>query len=177
MRRRNPRYTQDESHHYRQEETGGEDSLLVNHKDDIEVQGSQQLPQEPTPEQLLKELQDELKRAQAERNTLTKQAVAKQRSVLVKQQILQARRQLSLIQEEVEALRANPRVYAYDQNPNLQPPQGEAPPNPPIHMQNPPNQHLYPNRSAFIPVGFHQKIIDHSSPLSEGLQASPWPHN
>lgn len=90
VHRENPRYAQDKNYQSKEAVLGSEDLPTIQ-QDGDEVQNSKPPPPEPTPEQLLKELQDELKRAQAERNVLAKQATARQRSQLVKQQILQAR--------------------------------------------------------------------------------------
>lgn len=102
VHREKPTDAQDENHLSREAGSGSEDHPVTFQQEEDEVQNSQPSSSGTIPEQLLKELQDELKRAQAERNLLAEQVAARQ------QQILQGKQQLTLIQAKIQSLKANP---------------------------------------------------------------------
>jgi hypothetical protein len=60
-----------------------------------------QLTLDPTPEQLLQQLQAELQRAQQQRDKLATAAATNQRAALTAQQAIKVREQLAILQAEI----------------------------------------------------------------------------
>jgi len=120
----------------------------------------------PTPEQLLQQLQAGLQRAQQERDRLAVAFEANQRAMQMSQQASEVRQQLAILQAEIQSLQTN---QPLSNNSNQIQPAPQSQINP---WSSPVIQPTFGTPHNLQPI---QRSIDPKSPLSEGLQSSPWP--
>ncbi|XP_066395873.1 uncharacterized protein [Miscanthus floridulus] len=98
---------------------------------------------------------------EAERDRLRAEQAATQRTIQASQQAEEIRQQMAIIQAEIQSMQPST-----DHQTNATPPSQS-------------NQHLAATpvgmHSMAIPPAAHQRGLDPRSPLSEGLQSTPWP--
>jgi hypothetical protein len=121
---------------------------------------------DPTPEQVLQQLQNQLQSMQQERDRLVVAFAASQRVVQASLQAAEIREQLAILQAEIQRMQpcqplsntSNQHHLANQSQPN---------PLPDIATQ--------PTFGTPYALPIVQRAIDSNSPLSKGIQNSPWP--
>jgi hypothetical protein len=105
------------------------------------VEGVQPNPN-PTPEQVLQQLQADLQNAQQERGRITATFIASQRAIQMSQQIAEVRQQLAILQAKIQSLQSNQPLSI---NSNQPQPAAQSQPNPsPSPQLNQPLAHHTP---------------------------------
>ncbi|KAG2564712.1 hypothetical protein PVAP13_7NG295589 [Panicum virgatum] len=131
--------------------------------DEIQDQHDEPLA-DPTPEQILKQLQDELARAQQQRDALAATFAQNQRTMQISQQAAELCQQLAIIQAQIQSM--TPTSLATSDQPPAAPPSGVP------SIQTPPQ----PTSVTFVPsVAQAGGTFDGNLPLLEDLQRSAWP--
>jgi hypothetical protein len=124
-----------------------------------------QLAPSLTPEQELQQLQAQLQTMQLERDKVAAAYATSQQAMQTSAQVAEIRQQLALLQVEIQSMQPQ---QAPVTNPNHIPPTYQ-------NVAN--NAPATPARAMSIPpalTSVTSKIADPKSPLSEGIQTSPW---
>jgi hypothetical protein len=120
----------------------------------------------PTPEQVLQQLQAKLQNAQQERGRLAATFAANQRAIHALVQVAEVRQQLAILQAEIQSMQQS------------QPP-SNTPNQPHSSIQSQPNPSpttaTQPTFGIPYTLSSTHRTIDSKSPLSKGIQNSPWP--